>query len=127
MKMLSRRGAETDNIDDVEPTSVTDECEAFLEGRLPSIARHGGCAPVWTWINPIAHRDRAALTALAGGTAGDVQGTTTQVIARAVLVDGRDLDVLQREVLVPLELAHVGETMTPRRLIELVGHALFEV
>jgi hypothetical protein len=123
MGLLSRRAA--DPVVDVELTAVSTECEAFLAGTLETVKTRRGESPVWTWLNVIAHGELAEVVALAGDDGDGARSTTLRTVAAAVLADGRDLAVLQHEVLVPLELAHVGEVMTPRRLVEIVGCAIY--
>lgn len=111
---------------DVTLTDVSAECEALLAGTLADLLARHGEPPVWSWINAVAHGNDDRLRALAAGDATDVRAATMRTIASAVLAHGGELPTLQREVLVPLELAQVGEVMTPRRLVELVGRALYE-
>src|SRR5688500_9040945 len=83
---------------------VGEECEAFLRGTLAEIHRADGHAPVWTWLNVVAHGDDATIAAIGGGGVdGSVEHATQRALVRAVLADGRDLAALQRDVLVPLE------------------------
>jgi hypothetical protein len=110
---------------DAVVTTVADECEALLSGQLAEHHRSRGHAPVWTWLNAIAHGDEQVVRDIATRPGDDVETTTTAALARAVLADGRQVDVLQREVLVPLELRIAGDVITPRRLVELVGQAVF--
>lgn len=124
MGLLSRHDDHA--IGHVELTELSAECEAFLAGTLADVIAHGDVPPVWSWLNAIAHGSCAQVRALVEHDAdGDVRATTMATLAEAVIADGRDVGVLQHDVLVPLELAIVGEVMTPRRLIELVGRALF--
>lgn len=110
------------------PTSsdIADDCEAFLRSDLAARWRETIGAPVWTWLNAVAHGDVRAL-AVRPVADGDVEGRTTRTIARAILGDGREVELLQREVLVPLELSVAGQVMIPRRLVELVTDTLFGV
>ena len=122
MRILHRHPKEDG---DVLVTIVADECEALLSGRLAEHRRSSGHAPVWTWLNAVAHGDDHDLRRLAAEVGDDVETVTTAAVARAVLADGRPVDALQRDVLVPLELRIAGEVITPRRLVELVGQAVF--
>ena len=103
------------------------ECEAFLAGRLPEVWACIDEPPVWTWLNPIAHGSAERIGTIAADPSAAVRASTVRTIAEAVLARHDDLATLQREVLVPLEVAHAGEVMTPRRLIELVALALYDV
>ena len=124
MRLLSRHTRNDD--DPVIATPVGDECASFLAGTVAAVHRVDGHAPVWTWLNVIAHGDSSAVEALADdGETADVERATQATIARAVRADGRELTALQRDVLVPLEVGLVGTVMTPRRLVELVGKAIF--
>jgi hypothetical protein len=101
---------------------VARECEDFLAGE---IGDHSGS--VWTWLNVIAHGDEERVRTIAAAGDGDLRACTQRSLARAVLASGRPIGSLQTAVLVPLELDIVGVVMTPRRLIELVGRAVFDV
>ena len=129
--MLRTRHRRT--VDDVAivdgDSELAAECEAFLTGTFVDLL-HDRCdrAPVWTWLNDAAHGSRERLCALAASdVAGDVEVVTRTTISRAVLCacDDRDLVELQRTDLIPLELAIAGTELTPRRLVELVGRALY--
>ena len=112
-------------------TDLADECAAFLDGSLVrSLQEHGVFAPVWTWLNEAAHGDESELRRLAEDLDPDaieVQVRTRSAIARAVVhaLTDRRLTDLQRDLLVPLELRVAGTVLSPRRLVELVGRALY--
>ena len=131
MRLL--RGRASTPGEDVEatvdgPASVlATECEAFLAGTLPEVWACIDEPPVWTWLNPIAHGSAERIATIAADPSTAVRASTVRTIAVAVLARHDDLATLQREVLVPLEVAHAGEVMTPRRLIELVALALYDV
>ena len=110
---------------EVPLTEVSAECEAFLAGTLAEEIAPSGTAPVWSWLNAIAHGDADLVQRLSAVEAASIGEVTVSTIAKAVIADGRTLDELQHEVLVPLELSIVGKLLTPRRLIELVGRSLF--
>lgn len=122
---------ETDATDEPVESDVADECEAFLAGAYADAChRLGRGAPVWTWLNEGAHADADHLRRVATAPEperADIEQRTRATLARAVVsaMDDRSLDDLQRSVLVPLELHVAGSELTPRRLIELVGRALF--
>lgn len=124
--------------DDVETVEVTapaeavgDECDAFLAGRLvPFRWPDGTPTPVWTWLNETAHGDIEQIVAVASQTITEETGVperTRTLLARALLGVGprSGVPALQQRVLVPLELELVGQVMSPRRLVELVGRALY--
>lgn len=130
MRALKRR----DDVAGEEPilhTDLADECEAFLEGSLVRCLQgHGAFAPVWTWLNEAAHGDEGEIRLLAeqlDTDATDAQVRTRSAIARAVVhaLTDRRLADLQRDLLVPLELRVAGTVLSPRRLVELVGRALY--
>ncbi|HVM54136.1 MAG TPA: hypothetical protein VM262_13135 [Acidimicrobiales bacterium] len=110
---------------------LADECEAYLAGRLVEALRHHGTfAPVWTWLNEAAHAGETQIRQRAEKSLpvdADVETRTRSAVARAVLgaLGQRELHVLQRDLLVPLELRLAVAELSPRRLIELVGRALY--
>jgi hypothetical protein len=54
-----------------EGLALVDECEAFLNGRyLFEIARQPKRAPLWVWLNTLAHGERADIEALAETAVG---------------------------------------------------------
>lgn len=107
------------------------ECEAFLAGAYADACHRLGLrAPVWTWLNEAAHADADRLHAIASAIEpahADIERRTRATLARAVVsaMSDRSLADLQRELLVPLELRLAGTELTPRRLVELVGRALY--
>jgi hypothetical protein len=126
------RHEDAEDIDDAGlSATVGEECDAFLAGRLvPFRWPDGTPTPVWTWLNEIAHGDVERIAAAASRTISEetpVPERTRTVLARAVLGVGprSGVPALQQAVLVPLELELVGQVMSPRRLIELVGRALY--
>lgn len=129
MRGLKRQNDEVGH-DDALTTGLSDEVEAFLHGTLAERHRYGSFAPVWTWMNEVAHGDPAVVR---DGAARpdledeDIEGRTRSALARAVVgaMGDRDIRELQRDVLVPLELRIIGTDLTPRRLVELVGRALY--
>jgi hypothetical protein len=102
-----------------EGLALVDECEAFLNGRyLFEIARQPKRAPLWVWLNTLAHGERADIEALAETAVGltDEIGAP-QYFARELLatsdLPGSNLQVLQRELVVPIEL-RCGTSDSPR-------------
>lgn len=119
-----------DELDHAWDTGIADECETFLSGRHADALRAlGHFAPVWSWLNEAAHADEAHLRSVADSNVDDtdVERRTRRSIARAVICATRDRELadLQRESLVPLELDIAGTDLSPRRLVELVGRALY--
>jgi hypothetical protein len=114
---------------EITSSGIAQECEAFLAGTFIDVMHEGRrLPPVWTWLNDAAHGSTERLQGIAAGEAGgDVEVTTRATIARAVLCAGADRDLLelQRSSLIPLELRIAGTELTPRRLVELVGRALY--
>ncbi len=99
--------------------ALVDECEAFLNGRyLFEIARQPKRPPLWVWLNTLAHGERADIEALAETAVGltDEIGAP-QYFARELLatsdLPGSNLQVLQRELVVPIEL-RCGTSDSPR-------------
>ena len=77
-----------------------------------------------------AHADTDRLRAIASTIEPahtDIERRTRATLAPAVVsaMSDRSLTDLQRELLMPLELRHAGTELTPRRLVELVGRALY--
>lgn len=126
MGLLRRRDGspETDNRPD---HPLVQECTAFLEGRLAELFRADGRAvPVWAMLNEIAHASIEQLQRI-GATPG---ADTEVVIARAILgavSSPEELRAVQAAHIVPIELRAATEVMSPRRAIELVTQALFEI
>jgi hypothetical protein len=94
-----------------EARELVDECEAFLNGRyLFEMARQPTRPPAWVWFNTLAHGQRSDIEALAAAKAGYTDEiSAAQYFAREVLATadlaGLSLQVLQRELLVPIELS----------------------
>jgi hypothetical protein len=126
------RHEDVEVIEETGPSeSVGEECDAFLAGRLVTFRWPDGTpTPVWTWLNETAHGEIEQIVAIASLTiTADtaVPERTRTLLARALLGVGPRSGVaaLQQRVLVPLELELVGQVMSPRRLVELVGRALY--
>ena len=110
-------------------SELATECEAFLAGTYVDLL-HERCdrAPVWTWLNDAAHGSMSRLEEVAAADVdGDIEAVTRRTLASAVVCacDDRDLLDLQRTHLIPLELSIAGTELSPRRLVELVGRALY--
>jgi hypothetical protein len=131
MRGLKHESIEVEPLDPEVESVIGDECDAFLRGAyLDTLHRGGHRAPVWTWLNEAAHGEAEQLRTTASFASlddGDVELRTRITVAIAVTcaMHDRTLVDLQRELLVPLELALAGTDLTPRRLIELVGRALY--
>lgn len=112
--------------------SAGSRCETFLAGGWAA-GGHDDRRPLprWAWLDLIAHadvdriRETAELPApeRSPWSGDDIQG----VLARAVLaaVSPDDLRRVQHDVLVPLELRVMASVMSPRRVVERVGDALY--
>ena len=103
---------------------LADECTAFLTGRYAEYAHDvGWLVPTWAWLNELGHRSPEEVALLASGrrprkrishpwtTAVDELAAEAVALART-----RDLlSLVQRQVLVPLELALAarGEELDP--------------
>lgn len=93
---------------------LTLECEALLGGRYAEyLCSQGRPAPPWTWVNALAHRSEAELTALAGGDShrtpdalqwGQALAFLAEDVVSQVQRSGITLGQLQRTRLIPLEL-----------------------
>lgn len=131
MRLLRGRvltpGEDVEAVVDGPASVLSTECEAFLAGTLPDVWACVDEPPVWTWLNPVAHGSAERVAAIAADPSDAVHASTVRTIAQAVLGRHDDLAALQRDVLVPIEIAHAGEVMTPRRLVELVALALYDV
>lgn len=131
MRGLKRQSMQADAADESVESDVADECEAFLAGAyVDACHRLGLRAPVWTWLNEVAHADPDRLRAVASTIEpdhADIERRTRAALAQAVVaaMSDRGLTDLQRELLVPLELCLAGTELTPRRLVELVGRTLY--
>ena len=95
-----------------EAQDLVNECEAFINGRyLFGLTRQHGQLPPWVWLNTLAHGDRADIEVLAeAGTGSTEEMAAARYFAREVLatadLPGLNLQVLQRELLVPIELRY---------------------
>ena len=102
-----------------EARELVDECEAFLNGRyLFEMARQPKQVPPWVWFNTLAHGERAAIEELAHAKADFTDEVpAAQYFARELLatadLPGLNLPVLQRQLLVPIEL-RCGTSDSPR-------------
>jgi hypothetical protein len=82
------------------------ECEAFFAGRYPArLPRRFRWQ--WSWLNTLAHAEKADIEALASKRPGKHSGAAVFAageLLRAHERDGWELGWFQREFLVPLEL-----------------------
>lgn len=131
MRALKRHSGHQAVREEPVGTAIADECGAFLAGAfVTALHEQGRRAPVWAWLNEAAHSDGAHLRQLADDLdpeSPDVEVRTRSAIARATVhaLADRPLSDLQRDLLVPLELRLAGTVLSPRRLVELVGVALY--
>lgn len=106
-----------------------DECAAFLAGGYRHyLDTRGQPIPAWAWINCLAHGDRSDIECAATLQTNEVDpDTLIAAIAMAALAHltvGATLEALQRNTLVPLELALAAQAGTvPTNSLEL-GRAL---
>jgi hypothetical protein len=92
--------------------AIVVESEAFLAGRYYEFEPKKECqrVPGWLWINPLAHAERSELERLAHTSSGRPHSLALlSYLADEVLLcvgdDDNALKKLQRDTLVPLELA----------------------
>jgi hypothetical protein len=112
-------------------SSIGPECEEFLAGRY---AQHlqsvGRTVPAWAWLNRLAHSSVADIRSLASGQGarqGDSVSAAVRFLAGELLARAGDADslaALQRDVLVPEELALANHWMEPLTAGQLVSRVL---
>ena len=96
--------------DDAYQELLVEECESFLAGAyVEQCEARGEPVPVWAWMNVLAHGTDAELRAAATNWSEGDEGHQARAFVAGELVDlvdegGVDLEVFQREVLMPLEL-----------------------
>lgn len=112
--------------------ALGDECDAFLEGRYVDWLRTAGLPiPIWTRLNRAAHADRqtvGAHAAAAGAASPPKTWPEVELLVNAAVHAGipeKDFEVVQRSVLVPLELDLMHRSMSPRALLERVCEAIY--
>ena len=98
-------------------TGVGDECEAYLAGRLAAyLQRSGRPIPPAAWLNQLVHASPTELVFLAAEGADVIQPSPwhqavgylcRSLLERAAEI-GCPVDGLQRDLLLPLELALIG-------------------
>ena len=121
---------------DIAEVLVSD-CEAFLLGTyVEHLEMRTRPVPVWAWTNLLAHGSREDLSAAAADRHGGWSSSHRWRLARALVASevlqavrrGATLADLQREVLVPIELAiadHRGaRAWTQQRWLDTVRSAL---
>jgi hypothetical protein len=102
------------------------ECEAFLEGKFAESAVPAGeLVPVWAWVNLLAHgtEDQLRREVLMPASVDDWHRARALLAARLLAAAGaRDtsLTVIQRDVLVPLELDVMSAKIAYRSAPQLV-------
>jgi hypothetical protein len=113
-------------------SSIVSECESFLAG---SYAQHlqsvGRTVPAWAWLNRLSHGSLAELRSLAsghGGRQGDPASAAIRFLAGELLAraddDAASVAALQRDVLVPEELALASRWKEPLTAGQLVSCVL---
>ena len=122
-------------------TSVGDECEAFLSGRLAAYLQDlGQPVPAVGWLNQVVHATPRELSMLAvTGEAHAVQplawcravGYLARCLLERARESGRPIEQLQRELLVPLELELIGDSaatdLDPADITRLAMARLYEL
>lgn len=94
---------------------IARECEAFLWGCYYELLNSDDQrVPGWVWINPLAHAERAEIQRLADLRPGghDPRACLSYLageVLRSADRDGMTLERLQRDTLVPLEFALLGQ------------------
>ena len=98
---------------------LIEECERFLEGDLLQGFRgNGDLVPDWVWVNVLAHAGEGELRSLRPRAGSSMSSACmwerTLVFLAGLLLDeadrsGTPLDTLQRQVVVPIELAGVSQ------------------
>jgi hypothetical protein len=120
--------------------SIADEAEQFLAGGYLDIAFvNERDVPAWIWMSTLAHADGATLERAEHWLDHqremrpelELWGRMLQLLARRVhesyVAIGCSLEDLQREVLVPLELAVSAASIGPATLYRIVDSMLAEV
>lgn len=110
---------------------IVSECESFLAGRYAEhLQSVGRTVPPWAWLNQLSHGLASDIRNLAEGQGGcpdDPGNAAVRFLAGELLVradDAASLAVLQREVLVPEELALANRWMEPLAAGQLVSRVL---
>ena len=102
------------------------ECAAFLDGKFAESAVPAGeLVPVWAWINLLAHGTEEQLRREILMPAGVDDWHRARALLAARLLTGADagdtsLAMIQRNVLVPLELEVMSSRIAYRRAPQLV-------
>ena len=117
-----------------EPTDVVKECEAFVLGHSHELllGSHQRI-PIWAYVNPLAHAERAEVARLASLSRNrNGQFAFLSYLAFELLLwagEGEEtLKRLQHDVLVPLELALLDNRRSSdlRELSRVIGEQLYE-
>jgi hypothetical protein len=123
-------------VDPIETTAMTfhvvDEVEQFLEGQiLENFGENRESAPDWVWLSVLSHGSDELLAACAAGQeapAGSgsrcLWDRTLSFLAQ-VLLDhadrtGTPVSILQRRIVVPIELQLGNRPLAPPTLVRLV-------
>ncbi|HTN80249.1 MAG TPA: hypothetical protein VMK16_11285 [Acidimicrobiales bacterium] len=100
--------------DDAYDVELVAECESFLGGAyVERCEARGVSVPAWAWMNVLAHGTEAEIRAAAANRPEHDDGRQALAFVAGELVDliddgSLDLEVFQRDVLVPLELDVLG-------------------
>lgn len=115
-----------------EVPDVLDECALFLGGQfLESYSEDRDSAPDWVWVNVLAHapEELLATCAAAGGepersSSRCVWDRTLSLLSQALLDHagrtGVPVSLLQRDIVVPIELRLGACPLAPPTLVRLV-------
>ena len=115
-------------------SSIVSECESFLAGRYAQHLRSAGrTVPPWAWLNRLTHGSAVDIRSLAAGDGdfpGDPRSAAVRFLAGELLAradDDAGLAVLQRDVLVPEELALADRWQEPLTAGQLVSRVLADL
>jgi hypothetical protein len=112
--------------------SIGEEAQRFLSGRYLELAYlNARDVPPWVWISAIAHGDEEVLELAStwmqhhgGRPEFDEWGRLLEHVARRIVSTSRDIDRplcdLQRDLLIPLELAVFMTPVGPATLYRLI-------
>jgi hypothetical protein len=123
-------------VDPIETTAMTfhvvDEVEQFLKGQiLENFGENREIAPDWVWLSVLSHGSEELLAACvaeqkapAGSGSRCVWDRTLSFLAQ-VLLDhadrtGTSVSILQRHIVVPIELQLGNRSLAPPTLVRLV-------
>ena len=140
VKSMRRRPAHADHRSGRKERRLVRECEIYLAGEYAEfLDSKDQRVPNWAWLNVLAHSRRDQLRRFSSHSAPSFLITpsgswwqalgflSSEILTRAP--NDRELDVLSRSVLIPLELSYLAQGSAPRRpgdLVRVVLQALDE-